>query len=144
MPKDFNEVVDCMLKADNRYERGAYQFMREALDHTFKSLAKEREMQPNTHISGLELLDGVKDYALSEYGPLAKTVLNAWGVENSEDLGNVVFNLIEHGVFAKSEEDTPEMFKSGLDFEEAFVRPFLPKHAPSSKKPKRKSRGEDN
>ena len=48
-----------MLKSDNRYERGAYQFMREALDHTFKSLAKEREMQPNTHISGRELLDGV-------------------------------------------------------------------------------------
>lgn len=127
MAKDFDEVLDSMLKNDTRYDRNVYQFMREALEYTFKSLAKANDLPPGKHISGEDLVAGVRDYALGQYGPMAKTVLNTWGVASSEDLGNIVFNLIDHGLFAKSETDSIEDFKDVLDFEDAFVRPFLPR-----------------
>ena len=126
MAKDFDQILDSMLQDDARYERGVYQFIREALEYTFKSLTKVDDLPPGKHVSGGDLVAGVRDYALGQYGPMAKTVLNAWGVKTSEDLGNVVFNLIDHGVFAKSEEDSLEDFKDVLDFDDAFVRPFLP------------------
>lgn len=126
MVRDFEQILDAMLNKDKRYHRGVYQFMREALEYTFKSLAKANDLPPGKHVSGGDLVLGVRDYALGQYGPMAKTVLNEWGVRTSEDLGNVVFNLIEHGVFAKSDEDSLEDFKDVLDFEDAFVKPFLP------------------
>ena len=65
-------------------------------------------------------------YALEQFGPLAKTVLNAWGVRRCRDFGDIVFNLIEYNVFSKTENDRREDFTDIFDFEEAFVRPFQP------------------
>jgi uncharacterized repeat protein (TIGR04138 family) len=67
---------------------------------------------------------------LDQYGPLAKTVLNAWGVTQSRDFGEIVFNLIEHNVFSKTENDRREDFADVFDFEEAFVKPFQPARPP--------------
>jgi uncharacterized repeat protein (TIGR04138 family) len=63
---------------------------------------------------------------LEQYGPLAKTVLNTWGVKRCSDFGDIVFNLIEYNVFSKTENDRREDFADIYDFEDAFVKPFLP------------------
>jgi len=131
---DFTEIVDLICKEDTRYDKRAYSFVRQGLDHTVKSLRKSEpaRTQQSQHVSGPELLEGMRVYALDQFGPLAKTVLESWGVRRCTDFGEIVFNLIEYRVFSKTESDRREDFADIYDFEEAFVKPFRPadKHRP--------------
>jgi uncharacterized repeat protein (TIGR04138 family) len=77
-------------------------------------------------VTGPELLNGVRQYALKEFGPMVMTVFDSWGIRSCEDFGHMVFNLIGVGVFGKTEQDSIEDFKNVYDFEEAFVKPFAP------------------
>ncbi|HEY1765364.1 MAG TPA: Minf_1886 family protein, partial [Opitutaceae bacterium] len=87
-------------------------------------------MGKSRHVSGSELLDGLRVYALEQYGPLTKTVLNAWGVNKCLDFGDIVFNLIEYNAFSKTDDDRREDFADLYDFDEVFVKPFLPTRRP--------------
>ena len=125
---DFSEIVALICKEDPRFDRKAYDFVRLGLDHTVKELKKKDAARAewSRHVSGPELLDGLRVYALDQFGPLAKTVLNTWGVQQCRDFGDIVFNLIEYNVFSKTENDRREDFADRFDFEEAFVKPFQP------------------
>lgn len=125
---DFGEIVALICKEDPRFERKAYDFVRLGLDHTVKELRKKDadRAEKSRHVSGPELLEGLRVYALDQFGPMAKTVLNAWGVKRCSDFGDIVFNLIEYNVFSKTENDRREDFADIFDFEEAFVKPFQP------------------
>src|SRR5262245_16650211 len=107
---DFSEIVTLICKEDSRFDRKAYDFLRLGLDHTVKELRKKdaARAERSRHVSGPELLDGLRAYALEQYGPLAKTVLNAWGIRRCSDFGDIVFNLIEYNVFSKTEKDRRE------------------------------------
>ena len=134
---DFAEIVGLICKEDRRFDRKAYDFIRVGLDHTVKELKKKETGRAarSRHVSGPELLDGLRVFALDQYGPLAKTVLNSWGVRRCSDFGDIVFNLIEYNVFSKTENDRREDFADLYTFEDAFVKPFLPAksaHGPSS------------
>ena len=122
---DFNEALRKILEHDTRYAPEAYLFLREALDFTMK-LLKKPDKGPSRHVSGAELLDGIRQFALQEYGPLALRVLQHWGVKRCEDFGEIVFNLVESGALGKTEEDHREDFAGGYDFERAFGAPFRP------------------
>jgi uncharacterized repeat protein (TIGR04138 family) len=122
---NFNEALGQILKDDPRYDEQAYLFLREALDFTIKLFAKPIG-GPGRHVTGSELLDGIRQYALQEYGAMAKTVLNRWGIHKGEDFGNIVFNLVEKGILGKTEHDRREDFLGGYDFDEAFRQPFRP------------------
>ncbi len=127
---DFNEIVSLICKEDARYDKKAYCFLREGLDYAVKELKKrdaERSRQ-SLHITGAELLTGLRAYALEQFGPLTKTVLNAWGITRCGDMGEIVFNLIEYNVFSKTEKDSREDFAEIYTFEDAFVKPFLPRN----------------
>jgi uncharacterized repeat protein (TIGR04138 family) len=121
----FADALDSVVTNDLRYQRDGYIFLRDALDFTTKQQKKSKGVTVR-HVSGPELLDGVRRYALKEFGPLVVTVFDSWGIHSCEDIGNMVFNLISAGVFGKTEEDSIEDFKNVYDFEEAFVRPFAP------------------
>jgi len=125
---EFSEVVELICKEDARFDRKAYTFVRQALDHTVKELKKRapERTAKSQHVTGPELLTGVRDYALEQFGPLAKTVLNTWGITRCSDFGDIVFNLIEYNVFSKTENDRREDFADIYDFSEAFVKPFEP------------------
>ncbi len=125
---DFSEQVALIRKEDARFDRKAYEFVRYGLDHTVRELKKKETAKTagNTHVSGRELLNGLRIYALDQYGPLAKTVLNSWGVNRCSDFGDIVFNLIDYKVFSKTQDDRREDFSEIYSFEEAFVKPFLP------------------
>jgi uncharacterized repeat protein (TIGR04138 family) len=122
---DFNEALHKILEQDTRYAPEAYVFLREALDFTIK-LLKKPDQGPARHVSGAELLDGLRQFALKEFGPLSLRVLHHWGVKRCEDFGEIVFNLVESGALGKTEEDRREDFAGGYDFERAFATPFLP------------------
>src|SRR5712664_3282548 len=121
----FAEALDSIVASDPRYHRDAYVFLRDALDFTTKQQKKVKGATVR-HVSGPELLGGVRQYALKEFGPLVMTVFDSWGVHSCEDIGNMVFNLIGAGVFGKTDQDSIEDFKNVYDFQEAFVQPFAP------------------
>ena len=124
---NFGESVDEILRRDNRYDRDAYYFVREGLDFTLKMLKKQHHTEiTKRHVSGQELLEGLRRYALDQFGPMSKTVLDYWRVRNCEDFGEIVFNMVEKGILGKTEQDRREDFRGGFDFEEAFVKPFRP------------------
>ena len=129
---EFNEVIELICKEDGRYDRKAYTFIRQGLDHTVKEIRKKdaEKSQRSRHVTGPELLEGLRVFALEQYGPLTKTVLNSWGVKRCQDFGDLVFNLIEYNVFSKTENDRREDFADIYTFDEAFVKPFLPKKQP--------------
>lgn len=100
--------------------------MREALDHTLSNLKRKKKIRISNHVSGQQLLEGIREYALDQYGPMTMTLLEQWGVNACEDFGEIVFNLVEHGVFGKTESDQKQDFSQGYDFRNAFVQPYLP------------------
>ena len=130
----FAEALDSIVASDPRYQRDAYVFLRDALDFTTKQQKKVRGATVR-HVSGPELLGGVRQYALKEFGPMVMTVFDSWGVHSCEDIGNMVFNLIDAGIFGKTEEDSIEDFKNVYDFDEAFVKPFAPERPAIPKPP---------
>jgi uncharacterized repeat protein (TIGR04138 family) len=124
--QDFNEVVRTIRREDPRYARGAYFFLRKALDFSLKDFHKRGELDASNHLSGQQLLEGIRRFALNQYGPMARPVLEHWGIRNCRDFGNIVFNLVECRVLGKTESDAPEDFDGGYDFAEAFDAPFRP------------------
>ena len=125
---DFGAIVALICKEDPRFDRRAYDFVRLGLDQTVKELKKADAPRAtkSRHVSGPELLHGLRAYALDQYGPLAKTVLHSWGVTCCAHFGDIVFNLIEFNVFSKTDSDRREDFTSIYDFDTAFVQPFQP------------------
>jgi len=122
---NFDEVLDKILAQDPRYSRDAYLFVRAALDFVHKASSKTRKTEP-CHISGQQLIAGIRAYALELYGPMAKGLLNEWGVQRCEDFGEIVFNMVDHKLLSRTEKDSRDDFKNGYDFQEAFCKPFLP------------------
>src|SRR5437899_7712312 len=128
----FAEALEAVITNDPRYHRDGYIFLRDALDFTTKQQKKIKGVSVR-HVTGPELLDGVRQYALKEFGPMVMTVFDSWGIHSCEDIGHMVFNLIGAGVFGKTEEDSIDDFKNVYDFEEALVRPCAPAKAESAK-----------
>lgn len=122
---NFDEAIRSLIAEDNRYKPDGYQFLRDALDHTVSSLRKD-ELIEHRHVSGPELLDGVVEYGLKEFGPMAVAVLESWGIRTGEDIGVMVFKLIEVGAFGRSDEDSPSDFEDVLNLKDELLTPFRP------------------
>lgn len=126
---DVNQIITLIRKEDPRFDRLAYTFVRDGLEHAVKELKKRDAVRAKVsrHVTGRELAEGLRDYALEQYGPLAKTVLNAWGVSETIHFGDIVYNLIEYNIFSKTESDRREDFEDVFAFEQAFEEPFRPR-----------------
>ena len=112
--KNFIQAVEEICAKDSRYKPEGYEFVSQALNFTRKKLKKQG------HITGRELSEGIRDFAIDQYGPMAKSVLRHWGIHKTEDFGNIVFNLIEKKIFFKTENDSIDDFKGVYDFDSAF------------------------
>ena len=121
----FESTLGLILAKDSRYHRDAYLFVKDALDHTQRTVVRG-EPRATPHVSGQELLEGIRSYALAQFGPMAEMVFAEWGINRCEDFGEIVFNMVEIGLLGKTEEDSREDFLNGYSFHEAFRRPFLP------------------
>ncbi len=113
-----DEILGRLQEKDPRFHAKAYLFVLSALQAVVSGL------QPPRHISGSELALGVRDLALERFGPLARTVLEHWGIHATDDVGRIVFALVECGVLVKQEDDRLEDFRDVYDFEEAFERGY--------------------
>jgi len=131
----FSEAVSRICARDPRYLPEAYYFLHEGLMRTLKKI-QATEKKPR-QISGAELADGLREYALKEFGPLTLTVLGRWGIQTTRDFGELVFVLLDAGLLGKTDEDRIEDFDNLYSFEEAFRDPFRPApHHSTSMPPK--------
>src|SRR5271170_3750489 len=124
---NFAETVEQICEKDTRFSSDAYHFVQEGLNHTLKSL-KRGGQHAHRHVSGQELLHGLREFALKEYGPMSKAVLNEWGIKTTDDIGQIVFNLVNASVLGKNDTDSPGDFKNVFTFDDAFVKPFVPRN----------------
>jgi uncharacterized repeat protein (TIGR04138 family) len=124
-PLNFDDVLTRIVEIDPRYHRDAYMFLRDSLEFTQKFIGKTNKNQVR-HISGRELLNGIREYALITFGPMTATVLEEWGIRSCEDFGNMVFLMVENNLLRKQEQDSPADFKNAYTFDQAFREPFLP------------------
>ena len=107
-------ILDQLQERNPRFHARAYFFVLSALHSVIQGMEAPR------HISGRELTEGVRRLALERFGPMARTVLEHWGIHATEDVGCVVFALVEQGILVKQDEDRMEDFAGVFDFEEAF------------------------
>ena len=111
---DFTGAVEEICVKDNRYRPDSYEFVAQALHFTQKKLKREG------HLSGRELSEGAAEFAIEQFGPMAKSVLKHWGITKTEDFGNIVFNMIEKKLLSRTESDSINDFKNIYDFEAIF------------------------
>lgn len=110
--------LEALVQRDTRYPLPAYGFMLSALHDTISHLERPR------HISGQELAEGFRLFAREQFGPMALNVMDAWNLRSTEDLGILVFNLIDIGLLNKTPEDRLEDFQDVYSFQEVFGGPY--------------------
>ncbi len=114
-----------IIQNDRRFDPEAYNFLYEALDYTLKNVISPRG-RSSQHVTGQELLEGVRRFGIEQFGCLAKVVLATWGITKTSDIGQMVFNLVEQDLMGKQETDTKEDFEDIYDFDEVFdLKPIL-------------------
>ena len=102
--ENFIEIVDKIIQDDVRYRAGAYEFVNGAVSFTIRKLQRESKSKRERHVSGEELIHGVAEFAVQEFGPLAWSVLEDWGLVSGAAVGDVVFNMIRNGLLTASED----------------------------------------
>lgn len=117
-PKSAEELLDQIVARDRRYDREAYRFVSEGLAYTVQKSGRMG------HVTGRELCVGLSEYALEQFGRLARTVLDNWGVRQSEDVGEIVFNMVDVGLLRKTDEDRRENFANVLEFRSVLDQGF--------------------
>lgn len=153
MSEEIHPLVKLLCE-DRRYKLEAYQFVRAGLsyaqdvmemganppaeavvetdelsedladDEELDPAAKEAAQRPLRHVTGQDLCQALRVFALEQYGRMAKLVLNSWGVNTTSDFGEIVYNLIMVGEMTKSEHDRREDFDNVYEFEQALVRDY--------------------
>ena len=113
-----DELLERLRTRHPRFHEKAYFFVLASLHQVMSGLDQPR------HIAGRELAEGVRGLAIERYGLMARSVLEHWGIHRTDDLGDVVFALVEQGVLIKQEDDSREDFADIFDFEEAFDRDY--------------------
>ena len=113
-PEEVFEKIQQLLEKNSQYKFEAYSFILAALHDTMKRI------NPSRHITGREFCEGIRVYAIDQFGPMARTVLEHWGIKSTLDFGHLVFILVEAGLMRKTEEDSLDDFKDVYDFQKAF------------------------
>jgi uncharacterized repeat protein (TIGR04138 family) len=112
--KSFYQIIEEICATDGRYKPDAYEFLMQALHFTQSKLKKAG------HVTARELLEGIREFVIKQYGPMVKIVLNHWGITKTEDFGNIVFNMVDRKLLSKTDEDSVDDFKDVYDFEAVF------------------------
>jgi uncharacterized repeat protein (TIGR04138 family) len=119
-----------VVRRDPRYVYEAYEFVFEALRYTQAMLDRlppeERgaELGAHHHVSGKELLEGIRRYAQRQFGLMARTVFRLWGINRTDDFGEIVFNLVEAKLMTQTDSDQRGDFHAVFDLDKALVEDY--------------------
>lgn len=128
MSRHFYNKIKAITLKDSRYNPDAYEFVMDALFFT------QKKFKITGHVGAKELLLGIKELILNKYGPLAKTVLNYWGVNTTDDFGEIVFNMINAGLMRRTEKDARQDFNGVYDFNAGLSVFKIKNQKPAQKK----------
>jgi uncharacterized repeat protein (TIGR04138 family) len=126
----FHPKLAEIVQRDPRYAYEAYEFVFAALAHTQTLLGRapaeepKAEDAPQHHVSGRELIEGIRDLAQREFGLMARTVFHLWGVDRTDDFGEIVFNLVEAQLMSKTDSDSRADFHNVFDLDQILVRDY--------------------
>jgi uncharacterized repeat protein (TIGR04138 family) len=126
----FIKKLTPVVQRDPRYAYEAYEFVFQALDHTLKTLGRELPDgqtdpdDPDAHVSGRQLVEGICSFARQEFGLMACVVFRMWGVRRTGDFGEIVFNLIDAKLMNGTPEETRDDFHELFDLDEALMQGF--------------------
>lgn len=116
MDDGFLQDIEAVAETDGRYSRAAYLFVYDALQHTVEKLGKSSMPREQRHVGGRELVYGISEYALDQFGPMALTVFDHWGIHQTKDFGEIVFNLVNGNLMSRTDDDSIEDFSGVYDF----------------------------
>lgn len=111
-------VLTELVERNPRYAEAGYLFVLTALQRRLESLSRPR------HVTGPEVAESVRRLAVERFGPLARTVLEHWGIHSTSDMGEIVFSLVESGILIKQPGDSREDFEGLYSFDEAFEQRY--------------------
>ncbi len=111
---DFYQAIEEITAKDLRYKKEAFEFVMQALMFT------QRTRKKPGHVCGRELSEGVRDLSIEQYGPMARHVLERWGITRTEDIGAIVYLMVARGLMSTTDGDDPKDFNAVYDFREAF------------------------
>lgn len=122
--ENFRGEVEEIIEKDPRFPWEAYEFVRNAVTFTTVSLGRHKNKKSERHVKGGELLSGVTEYAVEQFGPMAADVMENWNLKDARSIGAVIFNMIAHNLLSASPDDSPEDFNVDFDFVKALRKPF--------------------
>lgn len=120
------EAVEEIVERDPRFAKAVYYFTHRAVRETAEAISKKEKGQKR-QISGQELLEGIRCFAIDQFGPMALMVFESWNVTCSRDFGEIVFSLAKEGILGVSEQDHIKDFENVYEFQDVFAKPFQPK-----------------
>jgi uncharacterized repeat protein (TIGR04138 family) len=118
------DQIRLLALKDGRFSPEAFRFLFEALPQALKLAGRDKSQGTERHVTGQEVLAGMRAYGTQLFGPLAAAVWRSWGVQSTLDWGRIVFLLVDNGLLNRQETDTIEDFRDGFDFDEVFVRQY--------------------
>ena len=111
---------------DGRFAPEAFAFLLESLDTAVELAGRGAAEGTERHVSGRELLEGMKLHAIQIFGPMAAHVWRSWGVHESLDWGRIVFLLVDEGMLNRQDSDSIDDFADDFNFDEVFVKNYVP------------------
>lgn len=120
------DVYRSLALRDGRYSPEAFRFLNEALQVAVRLAGKEEQEDQDRHVTGQQILEGMRELARERFGPLAAQVWRSWGIRSTRDWGEIVFLLVDAKQLRRQESDTKEDFAEDFDFDEVFVREYRP------------------
>ena len=120
MDEQFLKDIEELADADGRYNKAAYLFIYDALQYTVEKLGKESLPKQQRHVAGRDLVQALSEYGMNQFGPLTASVFEHWGVRQTRDFGEIVFNLVGANLMSKTEDDCIEDFTNVYEFDDEF------------------------
>ncbi len=109
-----DDVMARIRARGGQYHERAYLFVLATIEFL------QNRLEVRRHVSGPELAWACRDFAQQQFGLLAPGVLTHWGITRTEDLGRIVFTLVEVGLLVTQPGDTESDFEGVYQFADAF------------------------
>jgi uncharacterized repeat protein (TIGR04138 family) len=120
-PDEAAKLLEEVVDEVGLYPRDAYIFVQDGLGYTVNKIHGGRKKAPGSrHVSGQDLCNGLREFALHRWGLMAGAVLDRWNVRRTLDFGKIVFALVDKGLMQKTDEDELDDFRDVYDFKSAF------------------------
>ena len=109
-----DDILSRIRARGGQYHERAYLFVLGTIEFL------QNRLEVRRHVTGPELAWACRDFAQQQFGLLAPGVLSHWGITRTEDLGRIVFTLVEVGLLVTQPGDSESDFEGVYQFADVF------------------------